>query len=317
MKKLYITLILLAFIKVSNAQESKIIGNWKLSKEVENGITQRGFSTVYYFMQKGVLKIARNTSQNPKIVGSWKFNPSTKELTLKSKVDWDYNGRATIIELTENNLSYNKDGLVFMFNKLKKPNNSAKIKLVTATKPVLSFKEEAMLDADGSFSYEDEDKLPWKIDDIVNYLKNYKDVVYTVTHFPNNYKPNSFLVSSRINYNKAKKTIDVREYSLIKNDYIKVDQNPIPIDNLQDYEDDFHFFPKDNLNIYKVIGTENVKTVLGNFNCTVVEGFGDFDLKIKYWMINNKPGVYAKIIKIKQAPGSFGYTNLYTLKEIK
>jgi hypothetical protein len=32
------------------------------------------------------------------------------------------------------------------------------------------------------------------------------------------------------------------------------------------------------------------------YTCTVVEGM-DGDTKIKYWMINDKPGIFAKIIK--------------------
>ncbi len=34
-------------------------------------------------------------------------------------------------------------------------------------------------------------------------------------------------------------------------------------------------------------------------------------------MINDKPGVFAKIIKSKDEDNPFDYTNVYTLKEIK
>ena len=317
MKKKYITLILLAFIVVSNAQESKITGIWQLSKVVHDGKTETGLKTVFIFAKKGILKAARSANSEWLIVGTWKYNKKHKLIVMKSSMDNDFNGEATLLKVNKNELVYKKEGAVLSFKKITAQKKEAKSKSITITKPKLSFKEEAMLDADGSFSYEDEDKLPWKIDSIVNYLKNDKEIIYTATHFPNDYEPNSFLVGSKIKYNEAEKTLDVREFSYAQNDYIDMTEDPIMLDNLEDYEDDFHFFPEDNLNIYKVVGTENVKTALGNFDCTVVEGFGDFDNKLKYWMINDKPGVYAKIILVKEAPGSFGYTNLYTLKEIK
>ena len=60
-----------------------------------------------------------------------------------------------------------------------------------------------------------------------------------------------------------------------------------------------------------------IEIPLGSFECTIVEGFGRFDNKIKYWMINSKPGVFAKIIIVKDEDPPFGYSNIYMLKEIK
>ncbi len=317
MKKVYITLILLAFIVVSNAQESKITGIWQLSKVVHDGKTETGLKAVFIFAKKGILKAARSATSKSINVGTWKYNKKHKLIVMKSTVDKDFNGEATLLKVNKNELVYKKEGAVLSFKKITAKKKEAKSKSITITKPKLSFKEETMLDADGSFNYEDEDKLPWKIDSIVNYLKNYKEVVYKVTNFPDEDEPNTFVESKKINYNKEEQSIDVRRYSYAQNDYIDMTEDPIWMDNLQDYEDDFHFFPEDNLNIYKVVGTENVKTALGNFDCTVVEGFGDFDNKLKYWMINEKPGVFAKIVKVKDAPVPYGFTNVYTLKEIK
>lgn len=316
MKK-QILIIAILFISIQiNAQQSKIIGNWQLSKVTEKGVTKTNYTTVFIFADKGVLKAAKNASSDIIEVGTWKYNKKRKAIIMSSTLDKDFNGKATVLKVTENTLTYKKDGAILSFTKLDKLDTPPETKPAISIKPKLSFNRDAMLDADGSFNYEDEDKLPWKIDSIVNYLKNYKEIVYTATHFPNDYKPNSFLVSSKINYNVTDQTIDVREYSYAQNDYIDMNEDPITMNDLTDYEDDFHFFPKDNLTIYKVVGTENIKTPLGNFDCTVVEGFSEFDNKIKYWMINSKPGVYAKIILVKEAPGSFGYTNVYTLKKL-
>jgi len=55
------------------------------------------------------------------------------------------------------------------------------------------------------------------------------------------------------------------------------------------------FFPKEEPWPYRVTGTEKVTVPAGTFTCTVVEAV-DGDKKTKYWMINDMPGLYAKII---------------------
>lgn len=56
-----------------------------------------------------------------------------------------------------------------------------------------------------------------------------------------------------------------------------------------------NFFPEKELDTYRITGTEKITVPAGSFTCTVVEGFLDEE-KYKYWMINEKPGIYAKVI---------------------
>jgi hypothetical protein len=316
MKKITIILILLIAITVQ-AQESKITGNWQLYQVIHKGNTETGLKAVFIFADKGNLKAARSATSKSMDAGTWKYQKKQHKIIMKSSLDKDFNGEAKILKLNDSILEYNKDGDILSFKKMDAKIFESNIKKITIKKPILLYEKESMLDADGSFNYEEEEKLPWKIDAIVNYLKNYKEVVYNVTNFPDEQDPDTWVESEKINYNKEAQTIDVRRFSYFQNDYIDMTEDPIFMNNLQDYEYDFNFFPKGNLTIYKVVGKENVKTPIGIFECTVVEGYGEHDNKIKYWMVNEKPGVFAKIIKKKEAPEPFGFTNLYTLKEIK
>lgn len=317
MKKL--TLIIIALISFAiQAQESKIIGNWQLTTVVDDGKTMDGFQTVFIFAEKGILNAARSSTSEPMQVGAWKYNKKQKTIVMTSSVDKDFNGEATIIKVNNKELSYKKDGAILNFTRLDKLDLPPKIEPAATEKPILSFTDDDLLDEEKGFYLEEEAaKLPWKIENVVNFLKDFKDVIYTVTSFRDGTEPDSFLVSSRIVYNKKDQTIDVREYSFFQNDYIEMNEDPLPMNDIENYQEHLYFFPKDNLDTFKVIGTEEVATPLGNVKCTVVEGFGTYDYKIKYWMINEKPGVFAKIIIAKDEDPPFGYTKVYALKEIK
>ncbi len=317
MKKLTIILLLLAAIKVQ-AQESKIIGIWQLTTVVEDGKTMDGFQTVFIFSKKGILNAARSSTSEPMEVGTWKYNKKQKTIVMTSDLDRDFNGEAIVIKVNKKVLVYKKAGAILNFTSLEKLDLPPKIKHVINTKPTLLFEREDITDENGDFNYEEaESKLPWKLETIVNFLKEHNEVVYDVTHFPDEQEIDAWVESEKINYNDEAQSIDVRRYSYFQNDYIDMTEDPIWMNNLEEYEYDFMFFPKENLNLYKVIGLESLETSLGTFECTVVEGYGDFDGKIKYWMVNEKPGVFAKIVKVKDAPAPFGYTNVFTLKEIK
>lgn len=68
------------------------------------------------------------------------------------------------------------------------------------------------------------------------------------------------------------------------------------------------FFPREEPWPYRIKGVENVTIPAGTFECTVVEAM-DGDKKLKYWLVNKLPGVYAKIIQEKVDPfGDLSYT---------
>lgn len=315
MKKIIITCVIILCGFSLKAQESKIIGNWQLTTVEVNGETEKDLKAVFIFQDSGVLKAARNASSKTINAGTWKYNKKKKLILMSSDLDKDFNGEASVVKVNDTELVYNKDGAILSFVKIEMKNNTVKIEM---EKPLLSFEREEMYNEEGDFDYDAaEAKLPWKIETIVNSLKSYSELIYNITSFPDEEEPDAWVESEKINYNAEAQSIDVREYSYFQNDYIDMTENPIWMNNLTDYEYDFMFFPKNNLDTYNVIGTETIETPAGIFNCTLVEGFDQFDSKIKYWMVTEKPGVFAKIITVKDAPVPFGVTNVYVLKEIK
>ena len=313
MKKILITFIIILCSFYSKAQEATIIGNWQLTTVAGVGETETDLEVVFIFEDNGLLKAGKNRKSRTINAGTWTYNKKKKLIVLTSDLDQDFNGEATIIKLNDKELVYKKGISTFSFIKFDPP---AKV-VITMEKPILSFESDDMYD-EGNFNYEEAvAKLPWTIKTIVNYLKNYTEMVYSITSFPDEQEPFAWVESEKINYKETEQTIDVREYSYYQNDYIDMMEDPILIDNLTEYEEDFMFFPKDNLDIYQVVGTEKIETPAGVFECTIVEGFGRFNAKVKYWMVNEKPGVFAKVINVKDAPVPYGNTKVYVLKEIK
>lgn len=315
MKKGILSILLLVVTISMSAQESKIIGNWQLFQVVHKGETVTGLKTVFIFAEKGKLKAARSATSKPMKVGTWEYNKKEKIIAMSSTLDKDFNGEATIVKLDNNKLEYNKDGAILSFKKIAEMYSPP---VITVEKPTLLFELEDMLDEEDAFDYYAEaSKLPWKIESIIGFLKTQHEVMYQVTGFPDNQDPDTWVQSSKINFNEDEQTIDVREYSHFQNDYIDMMEDPILMNELENYQEEFYFFPKENLDYFKVVGSENVATAIGDFECTVVEGFGSFNDKVKYWMVNEKPGVFAKIVIKKDVPEGFGGTKLFLLKEIK
>ena len=68
--------------------------------------------------------------------------------------------------------------------------------------------------------------------------------------------------------------------------------------------------------IFRVVGEEQITTPAGTFECTVLEAVGFSGILKKLWMLNDKIGVYAKIIEENPDENS-GYYYIYELQEIK
>jgi len=73
------------------------------------------------------------------------------------------------------------------------------------------------------------------------------------------------------------------------------------------------FFPKEEPWPYRIKGVEKITVPAGSFDCTVIEAI-DGEKKLKYWMINDMPGVYAKIIREETDP--FGKLE-YSVQELE
>ena len=310
MKKIILITLFLLFVMNTNAQDNHpIIGTWQLTTVEVNGETKDGFQGVWIFENKGVFKAARSVSGEVIPVGSWKFDKERKVLIMKSEIDKDFNGEAKVLKLEKNTLSYNKDDAILSFTKteMAKPD--------TTPIPKLIFTYKDFLDEDGGDKYlEDGTKLPWTIDQVYVEMKDIKEIVYHIDHFVTNKgKTDSWTNSYKTEF-LSDNELSIREYSYFQKDFIEED-DVFPLDD--ETQGQMTFFPQDEPEYFRVIGEEDINTDLGVFKCTIVEGIGDSDKKLKYWMVNEKPGVFAKFIISKTEGNPFDYTNVYKLKEIK
>lgn len=309
MKKTIIIPLFLLFTLNISAQNRSIIGTWQLNSVIVDGETQTGMEAVWIFEKGGEFKAARSLAGGAISVGKWKYNKKQKMLIMESTIDKDFNGEAKVLVLKKNKLSYKKDGAILNFVKaeMAKPDNTPI--------PKLAFSGDDFYKGDEYAYPEEDDKLPWNLEQIYASMKNMEEMIYDVDHFePNKGKTDSWVNSYKVAFIDGG-DLCIREYSYFQKDYVDMTENGYPLNEETKIEKEF--YPKSKLELFRVVGIEDYKTTIGIFTCTVVEGMGDFDAKVKYWMINEKPGVYAKIIIAVDEGTPFDYTNVYTLKEIK
>lgn len=314
MKNLIIAFIIILCGFSLKAQESKITGNWKLTQVEANGKTETDIKLVFIFAEKGVFKLAKDANSRTMDAGTWKFNKKKNAIEMTSDLDKDFNGDAVVIKVNDKELVFKKEGAISTFNKLAKLNTPPKVEM---EKPILSFESEDFYQSENGFDEKLEaEKLPWKIEAVVNYLKNKKEVIFQYTSFPDSREAATWVVSTKFNYNEVDQTLDARDYSYAQNDYIDMTEQAISVDYFKENKEDFRFYPEEELDYYKVVSTSEIlKTALGEFECTVVEGLGGFSEKFRYWMVNNQPGVFAKIVTVKDQEPPFGYTTVHIIKE--
>ena len=307
MKKTVLIAVLLFVANIYAQDSHPIIGAWELQTVEINGETVNGRGAVWVFNEGGELKAGRSTAQTF-TVGKWKCDKDRKMLIMESTMDKDFNGEAKVLKLEANELSYKKDDAVLNFVKaeMAKPDNTPI--------PKLSFTEDDFYKG-YEYAYDDNDKLPWNLKQIYTSMKNIKEMVYDVDRFePNKGKVDSWVNSYKVAFINDGE-LSIREYSYFRKDYVDMTENGYPLNDESEKEKEF--YPRSKPDLFRVIGEEDCKTTAGTFKCTVVEAIGDSDTKVKYWMINDKPGIYAKIIIAKEEGNPFDYTNVYTLKEIK
>ena len=240
---------------------------------VNNEETQEGFRVVFIFKKEGLFKAARSVGENSMNVGTWQYNSKSKILTLKSDIDKDFRGEAKVLELKKNTLVYVKDKVEMTFSRVS-DEEMKPLEPVTKNKPELSYVEDDFWKENGEAIELQEEliaKLPWSFNDVAINLKQYKDVIYTVSNFRGANPPDTFIVSERIAYNEVENSIDIRDYSISNNDYIEMTTSDIPLEemNVLDLEDQYHFYPADELDPFRVVGVEKIDTVLGELECTI------------------------------------------------
>ena len=311
MKKLLILAFVLLMAVNGMAQEKHPIeGSWVAQSVTVKGETRPANGMILTFDKGNVLKISRTLDGESAVAGKWKCDKKKKMLVLKSSNYKEFNGKAQVLKLDKDEFSYKKDGMILTFKRPlpKKASGGESV--------LLKYKTEDFITENGDEKYFDDwDKIPWTIDQIFKTMKNVKEMVYNVDHYePGHGKTGTRTVRFKVNF-VSDHELSIREYSDSKKDFVNENDEPYVLN--EQTAGDMVFFPQAEPQYFRFTGTESITTPAGTFECLVMEGVGEFDLKLKYWMIKNKPGVFAKIIKSKEDGFSMDYTDVYTLTEIK
>lgn len=304
MKKALIVLVFLSVVLFSNAQESDIIGKWTLNK-MQKGDKIKEVDSGVIFDKNGDLKLGFFNMEEIIEAGTWKYDQNQNLIVMSSTVDKNMNGKAELIKVTEDELLYKKDGVVYSL-----------VKYVEKEEPgvMLDFSEADFFTEDGDYKYEgEEEKLPWKDpSEMLTSLVNVKHLVYNCSKLneeTESYEDKTLTADVTANPEEMSLSIDYIFYGFDR--YNLPEDMDLPPNteyvNLLYPEQEFNF---------RIVDTEEITTEAGTFVCTVIEAAQEETQK-KLWMINDKPGVYAKIIIEK--PGMFGAYSfeIFELTEIK
>ncbi len=279
----------LFFIKPGDAENnnanSGLEGIWELQSEY-------GESTLALNPDGSARLIYKEGDVTTTTEGTWLFLPKRNSLLLLTN-DRDFKGEYLIKDKGEKTLtlSFNNETL-----------KGTKKEQSTQTNEELTWKDDDFYTPDGDFKYmDDENKLPWTSEDEI--WNTYSGLTKLVYIFSKLVDKDMFEIS------EVSADIDIDDKLDIPDIFSGNDG-----DKKVSYDRMKYIFPI-NCNVFRVTGTEQLATPAGTFDCTVIEGMGDFDEKIKIWMINDKPGIVAKVIKQKD-DGPFGHYYVYELKEI-
>ncbi len=273
-----------------NNKNSNLAGMWALPSE-DKSISQ----TVKFELPDLFKYIEISDGSTETLSGSWIYNPEDKSLVILS-MQQPLRGESIIQELTENKLVLENNKKIITAAKIKSDEN--KIERLTF--------EEDNLPEDNDVT----SQLPWNdFDFMVSYLSDIKNVTYrygTLNEETN--KLHYVTLVSKIKTNEEKPSVNFVNLQITQNDTMQYSEK---------YKDDLsesynYFFPETELAPCRVTSTKTVTVPAGTFECTVIEGIDGFD-KVRYYMINDKPGIFAKIIREKIDP----FDKLeYTIKEL-
>jgi len=291
-------------------KKSGLEGTWITNDEEEGGKKYITLELPDTF--KAVTKTEYSTS---KTSGSWKYNSKDKSIIFLA-MDRQLRGKNSVVSKKENELVINHNGNKII---LKKQGKQAVKKAANIER--LTFTEEDFYDNDGNPKYEaDAEKLPWKDPmKMYEYLKWVKFLDYTMSTLV---EETNALETKELS---AKMNVEL-DYETVKYDNIFVgfDRNSLPEDTemptitIESNNPTYASvpFPYEVYTFRVTSNNEQVTVKAGTYTCTTVELIGDNEEKIKLWMINDKPGVVAKVIIEGQDPfGALEY-RMFELSKI-
>ena len=218
--------------------------------------------------------------------GSWIFNPKENSIIF---IGFSHllRGKNQIIKFGKNQLT------------LKSGEKTVRAeKLSESAEPIerLTFKEEDFPEEQD----ENQSNLPWTdFDTMVQFLNTVASVQYKNGKLVKDFNRLIYTrtILSKIKTDVQKPIVEFTNLSIAEGDTSQFSQN-YKGDLQESYND---FFPRNELQPYRIVGTKKVTVPAGTFLCSVVEGI-DGEKKVKLYMIDDMPGIYAKIIEENMDP---------------
>ncbi|MBI9041062.1 hypothetical protein [Lutibacter sp.] len=288
---------------INENKESGLIGTWEF-KEVPDAYA----TTFISFKEPDEFTIIqKQEGMTSKFGGIWMFNKEEMSLIMVGLRGGDaFNGENKILKIDGETVALKNNSTNYQGNR--KAEDNIKIEH-------LSFTKKDFYDETGDYKYYDDDqKLPWNSSyKMMNDLANVKQLIYSYSKLiegTSSFETKTLTANVVANIQEGILSID----NIFKGyDRFNItEDSEMPTNNYDEYN---KLFPLDE-DTFRVVGEEEITVPAGSFNCTVIEAASSFDENIKLWMINDKPGIIAKVINDKPDE-SFGHYYIYELQEIK
>ena len=180
----------------------------------------------------------------------------------------------------------------------------------------LDFSQEDFFNEAGDYLYEeDEYQIPWQDSyGIFSSLKEVEQIVYNFGVWKEEtgtFETKLLKANVIVEEEKESLSIDFIFYGYDK--YNLPDDADLPPNHyvLSEYPSSLYPLPD---MPFRLVGKEEISIPAGTFECTIIEAIGERESKMKLWMIDSKPGIYARIIE--DLPGDFGHYYIYELQEL-
>jgi len=273
-------------------KKSNLAGTWIIKTEEGDKYLTLELPDTF----KTITKTEYSTSKGS---GNWYYNSKEKSVVIIA-FDRELRGKSIVVSMTETELVLENSGKQITAVK----QDEEELKKASEIER-LNFTQGDFYNEEGNPKYEgDEAKLPWK-DQYKMYetLKEIKKLDYQMSSLVEDTK--AFEVKNL----SANLVTDLDyEQVLFDNVFVRFDRASLPDDtemptlNIGSNNDNYTYvpFPYESYTFRIVSNDEQLEVKAGIFTCTTVELFSDNEEKIKLWMINDKPGVVAKIIIEKE-----------------
>ena len=235
--------------------------------------------------------------------GTWMYNKTKSSLVL---IDGRNAQKFELVKLTEKELIIDNNKETMVATKIELGN----LKIIR-----LGFTEEDFFDENGDYLYNDDsEKLPWNDTyKTMDFLENVKALVYNYSIKLRDIELfDTKEIVAKVSSSTEKMTIDIN--NIFENgDSYTFSANDEYYEN--SFYDNNRLYPLDgNYYSFRVTGQEKITTAAGTFDCTVIDACGHSEKTYRIWMINDKPGIFAKVIE--ERPDSFDENFTYKVYEL-